>query len=240
MDEINEIAILMAAGLGTRMRPLTDKTPKPLVKVGGKPMIETVIQGLRARGVEQIVVVVGYLSEQFSYLVDAYPGVKLVSNPDYDTMNNVSSIRAAADIMRTGADCWICEADLYIEDPALFDVPMVSSCYFGKMVPGYSDDWVFDVDTNGRITRVGTGGDDLYNMVGVSWWRADDAQLVADAVEQACTIPENSGLFWDDIVNQNLDVLDLQVHPVQPGQILELDTIADLASVDSSYTKYLH
>ena len=54
-----ENAILMASGMGTRMRPLTETTPKPLIKVGNKPMIETVIDGLEKRGINSITVVVG-------------------------------------------------------------------------------------------------------------------------------------------------------------------------------------
>lgn len=65
-------AIIMAAGKGTRMRPVTLKTPKPLVKVNGVRMIDTVIRGLQNNGIFEIYVVVGYLKEQFRGLEDEY------------------------------------------------------------------------------------------------------------------------------------------------------------------------
>ena len=57
LKEKDEIAILMAAGLGTRMRPLTEQIPKPLVPVMGTPLIETVICALERRGIKRIYVI---------------------------------------------------------------------------------------------------------------------------------------------------------------------------------------
>lgn len=232
----SEIAILMAAGMGTRMRPLTETTPKPLITVHGKPMIETVIDGLKVRGVDNFLVVVGYLGEQFKYLEEKYRNLRIVENHEYQTINNISSLKAVADMLvGVSCDCFICEADLYVRDINLFNVELNHSCYFGKMVSGHSDDWVFDLNELGRITRVGKVGDDCFNMIGVAWFKKEDASLLGQLIKDAYRKRGYENMFWDDVVNQNLDKLDLTVHEISGDEITEIDTVKELSEVDESY-----
>lgn len=228
-----EVAILMAAGLGSRMRPLTDTTAKPLVPVCGRPLIETVIAALDRRGVDEIDIVVGYRREQFLELAKRHSNVRLIVNEEYAAKNNINSIAVAAERMAS-ADCFVCEADLFIPSADFLCRKLERSGYFGKFVSGHSDDWVFGVD-GGRITRVGKGGDDCFNMVGVSYFRQADAARIADAVKAAAAKPENAQLFWDEIVDRLCrDGLELVVHEVGSGDIVECDTVEDLKRLEES------
>ena len=113
-----ERAIIMAAGVGSRMEPLTFSTPKPLIKVNGVRMIDTVIEALHYNGIYEIYVVVGHLKEQFDSLIDKYTNITLIENPYYLDWNNISSLYVARDHIN---DCFIIDGDQIIQNPKIFD-----------------------------------------------------------------------------------------------------------------------
>lgn len=233
---MSEIGIVMAAGLGTRLLPLTKKIPKPLIKVNGKPMIETVLDGLEARGVDEIVVVVGYQSEQFVYLTGKYNNLRIVENKDYNTVNNISSIYAVSDILiKDNHKCFICEADLVITDISIFICEIMKSCYFGKKIIGRTDDWVMDVNERGRIVRIGKSGQDTFGMVGITYLMENDANMLGSIVKKIYGTEGFEGMFMDDVINDYISKFDLVIHEVKNDQIVEIDTLKELKEVDKSY-----
>jgi len=229
---MSEIAIIMAAGLGTRMLPLTKTTAKPLIPVRGTPMIETVINALNERGVSKNYIVVGYKKEQFEYLKEKYKNVDIIENKEYSEKNNISSLKAAEHVLGT-ENCFICEADLYIKDSNVFLPELKQSCYFGKFIEGHSDDWIFEMKDN-RIVNIKKEGTNLFNMAGISYWLKEDAAEIAKALLTAYEEPEHGKLFWDEVVNRVLGKINVGVHPVKPEQIREIDTPEDLRKNENS------
>lgn len=99
------------------------------------------------------------------------------------------------------------------------------------MIKGHSDDWVFDTDADGIITRVGKVGEDRYNMTGIAYFRESDARTLYEAITAEYGVAGYENMFWDDVVNKHINEFKLKVHPVEHNQIVEIDTVAELEEV---------
>lgn len=229
----NEIAVLFAAGKGSRLLPITDRVPKPLVKVHGTPMIETLICAFLYRGVAEVYIVVGYKKEQFSYLAEKYSEVVLVENKEYREKNNISSFYAMGEKIGT-CDCFMCDADLYVNNPEVFRRELSSSCFYGKYLVGKTAEWVFKVKGD-CVTHICVGGEDDYNLVGISYWRKQDALVLQNAVKEVYGKPGHEQLFWEEVADRFLDRLHVTISPVMEDDIIEIDTYEELLAMDPSY-----
>lgn len=108
-------AVILAAGLGSRLRPITDEVPKCMVPVNGIRIIDKQIDNLLVNGVEDIYVVDGYKAEILAkHLKEVYPQVHIISNPRYAETNNMYSLFLAAPYAR-GEDFLLMNSDVYYD-----------------------------------------------------------------------------------------------------------------------------
>ncbi len=108
-------ALIFAAGLGTRLKPLTDTLPKALVEVGGKPMLEHVILNLKAQGFTDIVINIHYLGEQIINFLNAHDnfGVNIgISDERGEVLETGGGILKAADLLDDGEPFLVHNSDI--------------------------------------------------------------------------------------------------------------------------------
>ena len=229
-------AIIMAAGTGSRMNPITLKTPKPLVKVNGVRMIDSVIHALHANGINEIYVVVGYLKEQFYELEKQYVGVTIIENPYYDTCNNISSLFVAREHL---GDVIILDGDQIIFNTDILTPEFERSGYNSVWIEGATNEWLQTVE-NGIVKSCSrTGGVCGWQLYSVSRWTADDGKKLKRHLEIEFNEKQNRQIYWDDIAFFCYpEDYKLGIHEMQASDIVEIDNFNELICIDSSYLKY--
>lgn len=228
-------AIIMAAGIGKRMQPLTFKTPKPLVRVNGVRMIDTVVDGLRSNGISEIYVVVGYLKEQF-FEWGKEKGVQIIENPYFDTCNNISSLYVAREHL---GDCIILDGDQIIYNPSILNPYFTLSGYNAAWCEGETDEWLMDVEDGVVKSCSRTGGSHGWQLYSISRWTAEDGKRLRRHLEYEFD-RGNRQIYWDDVAMFcHFEDYKLGIREMQESDIIEIDGLDELVAIDHSYQSYM-
>lgn len=226
-------AIFIAAGFGSRMVPITFNTPKPLVRVHGVRIIDTLLEAVAETGIEEIIIVRGYLGEQFDVLLKKYPNIKFVENTKYNECNNISSAVEVADMFK---NAYVLEGDLVLSNKNLITKYQYSSNYLG-IYKEVTDDWCFNVNNSSlEITKMGIGGKDCYQMVGISYWDASAGEKLKEDIKKVFSSPGGKERYWDQVplefCKKNYKVY---VRPCEQNDIIEIDSFSELKAIDKTY-----
>ena len=204
-------AIFMAAGFGSRLVPITLNTPKALVRIHGKPMIETMLDAVVRAGIEEIYIVRGYLGEQFDVLKKKYPQIAFVENPDYKEANNISSAMKVKDLF---GGAYVLDSDLYLQNPDLIRKYEYCASYVG--VPGMK-----------------VGGTNCYHMYDITYWTLEDGEKMARYLPELYESPGGKENYWDNVP---LDVYNkdfyIEARECKEGDVMEIDTLSELQELD--------
>lgn len=226
-------AIILAAGLGTRLRPMTDNTPKALIKVNDKPLVEYQIEYLKEKGIDEIIVVVGYLHEQFDYLKEKH-GVKLVFNEKYAEYNNFYSLYLVKDYL---ADSYVIDADNYLFKN-MFRSDINRSTYFSVYREDCENEWFLIYGDDYKVKDIIVDSKAGRILSGVSFWDKETAEKINKFIDFAYDSNEFMDLYWDNMVKDNISELDVYVEELEANSIYEIDSVKDYNKLEKILREY--
>lgn len=224
-------AVFIAAGFGSRMVPITFNTPKPLVRVHGKRIIDSLIDACLEAGIDEIYIVRGYLAEQFDQLLYKYPMIKFLENPLYNEANNISSALVARYLL---SNTYVFEADLLLSNPKIIKKYHYMSNILG-IKKERTDDWCFEVK-DGVIKEQKVGGINCYQEVGISFWDENAGKRLCNHLKEAYEQPGGKELYWDQVpLRMYKGEYNVEVRECLETDIIEIDTFNELKKIDKAY-----
>lgn len=224
-------AVFLAAGFGYRLVPVTLNTPKSLVRVRGRRMIDTLLDAVVRAGIEEIYIVRGYLGEQFDQLLYKYPTIRFLENPIYNESNNISSAMCARHLLR---NAYVLEADLVLYNPDLIQKYQYTSNFLGVSVDS-TDDWCFETK-NRVITKLKVGGTNCHHFFGISYWTEEDGARLYEDIKRVYEMPGGRERNWDQVALEYCQSsYRVEVRECTFEDIVEVDTYSELKKLDPTY-----
>lgn len=232
--------IVMAAGLGSRLKELTTETPKPLLKVNGKCMLETNIEYMIEAGIDRVIIIVGYLKEKFYYLKDKYKEqivIEYVVNERYADFNTIRSMYCARTFFE--CDSYFITADNFLMLNLYKKYQADNSFYLLRPYQHFEkEEWTVELDNNLRFVNVDLHGHDGCAYSGVSFWKLEDMQYIRERLEEVDWEDEKTKkMYWDNVLLPHLK--EFAVHAIileNNSEFYEVDDQEDLFTL-SNYLK---
>lgn len=228
-------AIIMAAGASSRFAPLSYEMPKALIKVKGEVLLERQIRQLQEAGITDIIIVTGYMKEQFSYLKEKM-GVKIIENNEFHIRNNNSSIYAVREYLKNS---YICSADNYFTGNP-FEKEVDDAYYAAVYANGETVEWCMETDEDGYVNHVEIGGRNAWYMLGHAFWNESFSNKFKEILLREYDLPGTAKKLWEAIYREHLDELKLKSRHYEEGFIFEFDSLDELRIFDSGYVNDTH
>ena len=216
-------AIILAAGFGMRMVPINLTTPKALLEVNGERLIDRLITQLQETGINDITVVVGFMKENFEYLIDEF-GVNLVVNPDYASRNNLHSLALVTNKIH---NTYIVPCDIWCEINPFSTTELYSWYMVSDLIEEESS-----VRVNRKTELVKIPEDAGGNaMIGIAYLVESEAGIVREKLKKMDN-EKYANCFWEETLYKK-DRMIVQSKVAKSLDVIEINTYEQLRDLDS-------
>lgn len=228
-------AVIMCAGMGNHFVPMSLEKPKGLWTVRNEVLIERQIEQLKEAGIEEIVLVLGYMKESFFYLESKYKDLKIVVNPEYNTKNNTYTLYLARNYIGRS---FICSSDDYFEENP-FEEYVYRSYYSGVCVTEPVKEWYMETNGKNEIVRIKKAGEAGMIMIGHAFWDDSFSESFIALLEKHHKLGTYDHEIWEQVLLENLGDLPPVVAKEYPaGIIFEFDSLEELRKFDFNYVDH--
>lgn len=233
-------ALILAAGLGTRLAPITNDRPKSLVPVNGQPITLKQIDNLHKNGITDITVVSGYKANILEEKIHAlYPEIRIIESVDYATTNNMYSAYLAHEVMEN-SDFLMMNADVFYDASVVtallnFEAPNAIVTDIGT----YLEESMKVVEENGRLVKISKSiekADALGASIDVYKFSSDAGKKFFGKCAEYIETKKELKMWSEVALNDILKDVEFRACPLV-GRWLEIDNHDDLAAAEKLFAE---